>query len=82
MQALDEFSGTWDNLSPQSHLCNERYRVVEQRYPACHQEMESIPNGRVSEKSRVAGNLGGAKEMDDAAEGLTNGNEPFYYRVR
>ncbi len=33
-------------------------------------------------KSGVAGNLGGFTEMDDAVEGLANGNEPLYYRVR
>jgi len=33
-------------------------------------------------KSGVAGNPVCVPEMDDAVEGLANGNEPLYYRVR
>ncbi len=35
-----------------------------------------------SVKSGVAGNPVCVPEMDDAVEGLANGNEPLYYRVR
>ncbi len=36
----------------------------------------------VKKKSGVAGNPVCVPEMDDAVEGLANGNEPLYYRVR
>ncbi len=41
------------------------------------------PSGCIlGEKSGVAGNPVCVPEMDDAVEGLANGNEPLYYRVR
>lgn len=66
---------------PQSDLHNERHRVAEQCDPACHQETQGVPDGRVSKKSGVAGNPGRVTEMDNAVKGLANGNEPLYYRV-
>ncbi|EKT62607.1 putative transposase [Providencia alcalifaciens Dmel2] len=57
-------------------------RVVEQRDPSCHQEAQGVPDRRLSEKSGMAGNTGSVPKMDDAAEGLANGDESLYYRVR
>ena len=42
----------------------------------------SVSDRRAGEKSGVSGNTGIVPEMDDAVEGLANGNEPLYYRVR
>ena len=44
--------------------------------------LKSVSNRRLGEKSGVAGNPVFVPEMDDAVEGLTNSNEPLYYRVR
>ena len=41
-----------------------------------------LPTDDAVKKGGVAGNPGGVTEMDDAAEGLSYGDEPLYYRVR
>ncbi len=33
-------------------------------------------------KNGVVGNSGRVTEMDNAVEGLANGNKPLYYRIR
>ncbi len=67
---------------PQSHLYNHAIESLNSVIRHAIKKQEGIPDGRVSEKSRVAGNPGGLAKMDDAAEGLANGSELFYYRVR
>ncbi len=44
-------------------------------------ETQGVPNGRGSKKGGVAGNPSHVTEMDNAAEGLVNGNEALSYRV-
>ncbi len=41
-----------------------------------------FPTDDSVKKGGMAGDPGSLTEMDDAAEGLAHGNEPFYYRVR